>query len=160
MNINSILECYGALKQIITEGTRKSAVLECIITDLQGLYHPPSCIHPLEVDEDKIGKDSDHNIVILAPINLPSQGPKRKKKIIKSRPLPESQIEKFGKFITSHDWNEVFTVTDVEAKVENFHNTLIKRLDTYFPQKTMKISTLDKKFMTPELKQLQRRTQR
>ena len=95
LNIDRILECYGALKQIITEGTRKSAVLECIITDLQGFYHPPSCIHPLEVDEEKIGKDSDHNIVILAPINLPNQGPRRKKKTIKTRPLPDSQIEKF-----------------------------------------------------------------
>ena len=47
LNINPILQCYGALKQIVTDGTRKSAVLEYIITDLQGFYHPPSCIPPI-----------------------------------------------------------------------------------------------------------------
>ena len=45
-------------------------------------------------------------------------------------------------------------------KVENFHNTLMSNLDYYFPEKIMKISSLDNKFMTPELKQLQRQTQR
>ena len=90
LDINPILQSYGALSQIVTEGTRDSAVLDYIITDLQGLYHPPSCISPLEVDENKIGKNSDHNIVVLAPINQQYAGPKRKKKIIKTRPLPDS----------------------------------------------------------------------
>ena len=158
LDINPILQSYGALSQIDTEGTRDSAVLEYIITNLQGLYHPPSCISPLGVDEDKKGKNSDHNIV--APINLPYTGPKRKKKTIKTRLLPESQIEKFGKFITSHEWTEVFSSHDVDSKVTNFQCTLIQQLDHYFPQKTMYITTLDNRFMSPELKQLQRKIQR
>ena len=109
LDINPILQSYGALKQIVTDGTRKSAVLEFIITDLQGFYHPPSCILPLEVDENKDGKDSDHNIVVLAPINLPQMVPKRKKKTIITRPLPESQVKKFGKFMTSQNWSEVLS---------------------------------------------------
>ena len=157
LDINPILQCYGALKQLVTDGTRKSAILEYIITDLQGLFHPPSCISPLEVDENKIGKNSDHNIIVLAPINLPHDGPKRKKKTIKTRPLPDSQIEKFGKFMTKHNWLEVFSAQDVNSKVANFHNTLMTNLDLYFPQKTIKVSSLDKKFMNPELKSLQRR---
>ena len=158
--ISPILQCYGALKQLVTDGTRDSAILEHIITDLQGFYHPPSCIAPLEVDQNEQGKDSDHNIVMFPPISFPNTGPKRKKKTIITRPLPDSQIKKFGKFITSHNWDEVFSEDDVNTKVANFHNTIIQRLNLYFPQKTIKISTLDKKFMTPELKQLQRRTQR
>ena len=160
LDINPILQCYGALKQLVTDGTRKSAILEYIITDLQGLFHPPSCISPLEVDENKIGKNSDHNIIVLAPINLPHDGPKRKKKTIKTRPLPDSQIEKFGKFMTKHKWLEVFSAQDVNSKVANFHKTLMTNLDLYFPQKTIKVSSLDKKFMNPELKSLQRRVQR
>ena len=160
LNINRILECYGSLKQIISDGTRNSAILEYIITDLQGYFHPPASIKPLEVDENKIGKHSDHNIVVLAPINLPFHGPARKKRVIKTRPLPQSQIEKFGKFITAHEWSEVFSTEDVNEKVENFHYTLMNNLNLYFPEKCMKVSSLDKKFMTPELKQLQRQTQR
>ena len=101
LNINPILQCYGALKQLVTEGKRDSAILEFIITDLQGYYHPPSCISPLEADENQQGKDSDHNIVMFPPISFP----KRMKRTITTRPLPDSQVEKFGKFITSHDWN-------------------------------------------------------
>ena len=145
---------------MVTDATRDSAILEFIITDLQGFYHPPSCISPLQVDPNEQGKDSDHNIVMFPPISFQNTGPKRKKKTIITRPLPDSQVEKFGKFITSHNWDEVFSAADANTKVANFHNTLIQRLNLYFPQKAMKVSTLDKKFMTPELKQLQRRTQR
>ena len=42
LNISRILECYGGLKQLVTDGTRNSAILEYIITDLQGFFHPPS----------------------------------------------------------------------------------------------------------------------
>ena len=160
LNINKILECYGCLKQIVTEGTRKSAILENIITDLQGLYHPPTCLPPLEVDDGKAGKDSDHNVILLAPINQPHQGPPRKKKTIRTRPLPESQIKIFGKFMTEHKWEEVFETLDVDSKVENFHNTILEKLNTFFPVKTTTISSLDKKWMSPELKQMQRRIQR
>ena len=132
LNINPILQCYGALKQLVTEGTRDSAILEFIITDLQGYYHPPSCISSLEVDDNQQGKDSDHNIVIFPPISFPNTGPKRKKRTITTRPLPDSQVEKFGKFITSHNWNEVFSVSDANSKVKNFHEILIERLNLYF----------------------------
>ena len=108
LNINYILQSYGALKQLVTDATRDSAILEFIITDLQGFYHPPSCIAPLQVDPNEQGKDSDHNIVMFPPISFQNTGPKRKKKTIITRLLPDSQVEKFGKFITSHNWDEVF----------------------------------------------------
>ena len=65
LKIDRILESYGPLRQIISSATRKSAILENVITDLHTLYQPPECLHPLQVDEDKEGKDSDHNVVIL-----------------------------------------------------------------------------------------------
>ena len=86
-------------------------------------YHPPSCITPLEVDQNEQGKDGDHNI---PPINFPNTGPKRKKKIIITRPLHNSKIEKFGIFITSHNWDEVFSEYDVNTRVANFHNTIFQ----------------------------------
>jgi hypothetical protein len=41
--------------------------------------------------------------------------------------------------------------------VWNFHKTLILLLDKYFPEKTITISNLDKKWITPELKSLSRK---
>ena len=57
--ITDILDCYRALKQICSVPTRKSASLGIVLTDLHTLYHPPT--------SDKLGKDSDHNVVLFAP---------------------------------------------------------------------------------------------
>ena len=62
--ITPVLNSYGQLRQICSIPTRKNATLELIITDLWGLYHPPSSMPPLKVDQDKKGKDSDHAIII------------------------------------------------------------------------------------------------
>ena len=85
-----VLDSYGALKQCVTVGTRKEATLEIILSDLINHYHPPTVLGPLKVDEDKIGKDSDHNIVVFAPRSDANFQVKREKKIIQTRPIPES----------------------------------------------------------------------
>ena len=112
---------------------------------------------PLQVDEDKDGKDSDHNIVILPPIKM-SDNRKRIKKPIITRPLPESGIEQFSQFISGHSWEEVLAEQDM--KVEKFHQTLRLKLDECFPEKTVMVSYLDKKWMTPQLKNLNRKVKR
>ena len=93
MDYSDILDAYGALKQCVTVGTRKEATLEIILSDLANHYHPTTVGGPLKVDEDKIGKDSDHNIVIFAPKSNPNFKIERKKKIIHIRPVPhKSQV--------------------------------------------------------------------
>ena len=49
---------------------------------------------------------------------------------------------------------------NVDDKVTCFHNFLISTLDKHFPEKTIKISSLDKKWMVPKLKLLHRKMQR
>ena len=102
LDINDILDSYGALRQIISVPTRKSATLEIILTDLHTLFHPPTTLPPLQVDSDKVGKDSDHDVVVLAPVSNLQYKMERKKKTITTRPLPESQIENFEKTLMSH----------------------------------------------------------
>ena len=41
--------------------------------------------------------------------------------------------------------------------MSNFHNTLTFLLNKHFPEKEIKISNLDKKWITPELKSLSRK---
>lgn len=139
---------------------RLGATLEIILTDLHSLYHPPTTLPPLEVDQDKDGADSDHNIVIMAPLSNGNYEVKRKKKTIVTRPLPTSNFAKFEAALQSHSWVEVIETEDVDPKVQNFHGFIRKILDESFPEKTIKVSNLDKKWMTPELKQLHKRVQR
>ena len=159
LKINRILDSYGPLRQIISVPTRHSATLENIITDLHTLYQQPECLPPLQVDRDKPGKDSDHNIVVLAPIMI-SNNRKRLKKPVVTRPLTDTGMKQFSDFISSHHWNEVLLEQNIDMKVRNFHTTIRSKLDEYLPEKIVMVSCLDKKWMSPQLKILLRKTQR
>ena len=74
--------------------------------------------------------------------------------------MPESQIIKFENELINYPWDAVFEGKNVDEKVERFHNFLRSQLDKYFPEKISKISNLDKKWMSPTLKQLHRQMQR
>ena len=66
-NYEDVLDSYGALRQCVTVGTRKDAVLSMILSDLHTLYHPPTTQAPLQADKEKAGKSLDHDIIIFAP---------------------------------------------------------------------------------------------
>ena len=93
-------------------GTRQAstdtATLSVILTDLHTHYPPPSTDKPLEVDENKQGENADHDIITFAPKSYPSFVVSRKKKVIKTRPIPDSQIPAFGREIQRQSWIEVF----------------------------------------------------
>ena len=155
MDVNDILESYGALKSIITVPTRLYATLVVILTDIPSLFHPPTTLSPLQVDQDKLGKDSDHEIVVLAPVSNVQCKRERKKRVF-TRPLPDSQIAKFVQELSSFPWDEVFMNKTVDEQVGMFHNFLRKNLDKYFPEKTTKMSTLYRNWFSPQLKQINR----
>ena len=160
LSVSDILDSFGALKQIISIPTRQKATLEILLTDLHTLYHPPTTIPPLQVDEDMVGKDGDHEIVILAPISNKQYKINRHKKTISSRQLPESQIINFEKAIISINWEEVYQNKNINEKVEAFHYILRSNLDIFFPEKVTKMTNLDREWMSPELKQIHRAKQR
>ena len=134
--------------------TRKQATLELLLTDMHTLFHPPTTLPPLKVDSDKLGKDGDHDIVVFAPMCNNEYKKERTKKTLKTRPLPDSQIFNFEKALIDFPWLEAFKNKSVDEKVETFHNHLRTTLDLIFPEKTTKMSNLDREWMSPEIKQL------
>ena len=160
VDISDILDSYGALKQLISVSTRHSATLEILLSDLHTLFHPPTTLPPLQVDEGKVGKDSDHNVVVFAPKSNIQYHRTQFKKIVFTRPLPESGIFKFERDLIQYPWDEVFMDKCADEQAEIFHNFLRGKLDQHFPQKRVKISALDKKWMNPSLKHLHRRMKR
>ena len=64
LDMTDNLDAYGDLKQFNPVPTRKSAVLELLLTDLHPFYHPVTMLATLQVDDDKTGSDSDHDILI------------------------------------------------------------------------------------------------
>ena len=160
LNIKLFLDSFGALKQCVTTPTRREAILEIILSDISQLYHPPTTLPPLQADPDKGGSDSDHNIVIFAPLNNPDYQIKRSKKSIKYRPMPESKIIEFENEMINYDWTKIYGAKTVDEKVNNFHEYLRSTLEKHFPERTTRISNLDKNWMSPRLKSLYRRVQR
>ena len=160
VDTTDILDSYGALHSILSVPTRKSATLEVVLTDLHTLFHPPNTLPPLEVDTDKQGHDSDHNIVVFAPKMNKNYHKTLNKKTIKTRPLPESQILKFEHDLAMYPWDEEFKNVSVDGQVEIFHFFLRNKLEEYFPEKITKMSGLDKKWMGPHLKQINRAMKR
>ena len=160
VDISDVLDSYGALKSIVSVPTRKSATLEVILTDLHTQYHPPTTLPPLQADEDSQGKDGDHNIVVFAPRSNTQYKTERKKRIIYTRPLPESNIIKFEQSLMFIPWEEQFEKKSIDEKVKIFHDILRGNLEKYFPEKKTKMSCLDQDWMSPQLKQLHRSLQR
>ena len=103
VKVDRILDAYGPLRQIISAGTRLSAILENVLTDLHTLYQPPDYLSPLQVDADQIGEDSDHRIIMLNPIEI-NHNRKYEKRSIVTRPLPQSGIDKLSAFFAIHNW--------------------------------------------------------
>ena len=160
VNIGEILLAFGALKQVCTVPTRGKNTLELIITDLHTGYHPPTTMPPLQVDDGKKGKDSDHETVVFAPKTDTNFVVEREKRKITFRPLPEDGIEKFCYEFTRYDWEDVLQEFNPNEKVKAFHSYLNYMLNRHFPEKVISISNLDKNFMTPKLKILHRQMQR
>ena len=108
LNLKSILNLSPKLEQLVQIPTRLNpeATLDTIITTLGIYYQSPFTLPPLDNDDDKKGKPSDHLIVIMKPIN--ANEPKRKMfKSVTFRPLPESGLYQFGVWIKSEKWESV-----------------------------------------------------
>ena len=152
VSIEDILESNGSLQQICSVATRKSATLELVITCMAKLLHPPTTLDPIKQDENTPGRPSDHNVLVVAPRSDLAFTKERQKTSIHMRPLPDSKIQEFMNEVSQHHWFEVLNQKNAHEKAKCFHDTLISLLDKHFPKKTVKMTTLDKKWFNPGLK--------
>ena len=151
-DITDILDSDGSLMQVCSVATRDTAVLENVITNMATLFHPPTTLSPLKQDENKNGKPSDHNIIVMAPKSDQQFKQKRKKRKVSIRPLPESKVADFMKEFSNHNWREVLECPNANVKTVNFHSTLIRILSKHLKEKHVYMTSLDKKWFNPGLK--------
>ena len=67
---------------------------------------------------------------------------------------------KFERDLARHPWGPLMTGKNPDEQAIIFHEFLQDKLQLYFPEKSVKISSLDKKWFSPTLKQLHRKMQR
>ena len=61
---------------------------------------------------------------------------------MKTRPLPESQVQKFENELANYPWAEVMKNKSPDEQTHIFHSFLINTMDKYLPEKSTKICEL------------------
>ena len=138
-----------ALSQVVNKPTRENAILDLIITNVKHFYDDPSVSSPVG--------SSDHVTIYWSPkhgYRIESSVHKRS-----IRPLLKSRIHEFGRWITSHSWQEVLSATSTQDKADAFYSAINSAIETHFPTKVVKIHSNDKPWITPEIKTLIRKRQ-
>ena len=137
-----------SLKQVVNKPTRGDAILDLIITNLSNKYASPSVSSP-------IGR-SDHFTLYWSPLVCKKKGKVQKKTV---RPLLKSHIHEFGRWITSHQWNEVLNAPSTTVKADKFYETVLEAIKTHFPLKVIKLHSDDKPWITSAIKDLIKKRQ-
>ena len=161
LNIKPILNLSPNLNQLIKVPTRLNpdAILENIISTLGYFYLEPFTILPLDNDEDKDGKPSDHLPVIFKPINN-SENRKQNYRMIKFRPLLQSGIEHFGNWIKDQNWSDIFELETAHQKAEKLQSMLLTQLNISLPEKTLKVNENDVPWVNHKVKKIDRKCKR
>ena len=102
--LDTLSKLYPGIHQINTKPTRKNKILDFISTDLHSFYQLPFITNPLGPDNSSKAKPSDHKIPIARPKSSFTEC-KGKKEITK-RPMTESGIAAFGRWVGSQSWEE------------------------------------------------------
>ena len=158
LNLKPILSLSPSLKQLVQTPTRLNpdAILDPVITTMHKYYLPPVTKPPINNDEEKKGKPSDHLVVLMYPINSAIDYPRRQIRYVECRPLPQSGINKMGIWLQKQTWKEIYGSKNVNEKAETLQNMVLQKLDEYLPLKMNKFTSDDKPWVTNEVKQLDR----
>ena len=156
MDITPLLNCGLKLKQTVDQWTINGKTLDVLIMNLSMFYNSPIIAPPLHPDDPLKGKPSDHCVPISTPHTDRYNPPKRNFKLHTYRPLPDSNVRKFGQWITAHDWEDLSSELSVTELTSRFEKTLNDNLEKFCPVKTVRLGSQDKAWMTSELKKIHR----
>ena len=108
----------------------------------------------------KLEKKSDHRIPLVKPINIINNKSARKTRTIKNRPITPFGIKKMQSWLMEETWENVFQAENTHDKAKFFQDTLFKKYEEIFPQKTKKINSDDSPWITQKIKKLDRQRKR
>ena len=73
---------------------------------------------------------------------------------IKVRQFQQQQLEQFDALLANYNWFSVFNTSGIDRKVNTFLQITENIISEYFPEKTVRIYSKDKPFMTSKIKRL------
>ena len=156
MDIHPLLNCGLRLKQVVDKPTRKGTILDIIMMNTFSYYKTPIIVPPIQPDDPTKSKPSDHYVPVCVPHTDRHTPPIRNYRTVTYRPLPQSSIRKLGEWIVTENWEGVRGEITPTLQAGAFERILREKLDLFCPEKTVKISSQDKPWITGDLKKLHR----
>ena len=150
------------MQQMVKGFTRLNPprMLDPILTTLGSFYQTPRILPPLDADPDSNGSPSDHLIPVMKPINTIENRSSRTYREVTIRPVPKSGLNQFRQWIEVQDWSENLIEESVDKKAELLISQLTNALNTFLPEKVIRIASDDEPWFTEPLKRLDRRRRR
>ena len=166
LRLRPILDLSPNFVQIVTKPTRtdkttgKHSILDPIIMTLAQYYREPDILAPLDYDPGKIGKPSDHNIVMAQPISAINNQTARVTRKIQVQPFTDSGLKKMKDWLMSEEWETVHSAETANQKAEIFQETITNKYNDFFPKKYLKLSNEDQPWIKQKFKKLDRQRKR
>ena len=70
------------------------------------------------------------------------------------RQFQQQQLEQFDALLANYNWSSVLNTSGIDRKVNTFLQITENMISEYFPEKTVRIYSKDKPFMTSKIKRL------
>ena len=160
MDLTPLLNCGLHLRQVVDKCTHGRKIIDVLIMNLFAYYQSPEIAPPVKCDDPKDGVPSDHFVPVCSPHTNRFTRPPRNYRVIQFRPLSESNIRKFGQWITHESWLDLKNENSSTSQALELEKLLLEKLNSFCPLKTLKLSSYDKPFITHELKKLDRQRSR
>ena len=124
--------------------TRDTTTLNLIFFGMAEYYEIPAIRTPLST--------SDHNVINWkSKCNIAGKENLTK---IKVRQFQRQQLEQFDALLANYNWSSVFNTSGIDRKVNTFLQITENMISEYVPEKTVRIYSKDKPFMTSKIKRL------
>ena len=113
----------------------------------------PIIVPTVTADNPLIGHPIDHSVPVATPLQSHDDQIRRDLKTKLFRPLPDSKIEIFQKWLSEINWDLILSLDACPSKKANeFQSLLQTKIDEVFPQISVRMSTYDKPWITAKLK--------
>ena len=119
-------------------------------------YNSPIIAPPIKPDDPDSGKPSDHSVPVCIPHTDRYSRPVRTYRLQKYRPLPDSSLAMFGDWIMGEEWDSISESLSPTEQVAKFEEVTQEKLNLFCPEKTIKMNSQDKVWITSELKKIHR----
>ena len=140
------------LVQVVTTSTRGVAILDKVWTNMADVYCTAVTISELG--------SSDHNMVLLRPIDNTSSTDKRHVIRVTKRSMGQREKEEFANALSLIRWEPLYRLTSCEDMYIYYHTIIITLMNMCFPAKVVTRHPADKPWVTDEFRSLVRSRQR